>query len=112
MRLAAAARDLGSELCLQSPNVPHSSMHRSTSAYAPLRSSELSRTSATLFSMSSADQPRLWPMNGNCGKEKPSSPKNIIIWPTTAWTLSCPPITKKAATLFRISTRSWIVIWF
>ena len=45
---------------------------------------------------------------GNCGKEKPSSPKTISIWPATAWTLSCPPITMKAATLLRISTRSWI----
>ena len=62
--------------------------------------------------MSSADQPRLWAMKGNCGKSKPSSEKNISICPATDCTLSCPPVMMNDATLFRISTRSRIVTWF
>ena len=41
------------------------------------------RTIATLFSMSSCDQPREWATNGNCGKMKPSSAKKPSIWPAT-----------------------------
>jgi len=62
--------------------------------------------------MSSADQPRLCAMNGNCGTSKPSSVKNTSICPATAWILSWPPVTMNAATLFRIKTLSRIVTWF
>ena len=62
--------------------------------------------------MSSADHPRLCAMNGNWGKSKPSSEKNISICPATDCTLSCPPVMMNAAALFRIRTRSRIVTWF
>jgi len=32
--------------------------------------------------------------------------------PATAWILSWPPVMMNAATLFLISTLSWIVTWF
>ena len=68
------------------------------------RSSSLCFTISTFRSMSSADQPREWAMNGNCGKSKPSSAKKASIWPATAWMLSCPPVMMNAATLLRIRT--------
>ncbi len=69
-------------------------------------------TTAALRSMSSADQPRLCAMNGNCGKWQPISAKNISMWPATAWMLSCPPVMMNAATLLRSMTRSRMVTWF
>ena len=44
-------------------------------------------------------------------QQKPISLKNVIIWPATPCTLSCPPVMMNAATLLRISTVS-SVIWF
>ena len=58
--------------------------HRSLSALVPSLKSWSLFTWAMLFSISSADQPRLWATKGNWGKVKPNSPKNIIIWPATA----------------------------
>src|SRR5512139_4287048 len=66
---------------------------RRTRAAAPSCSAFESLTTAWLRSMSSALQPRECAMNGNCGNWQPISPKKVSICPTTACTLSWPPVT-------------------
>src|SRR5262249_49726577 len=77
------------------------SSNRLASMQAPSASSFELRTIATLFSMSSCDQPRECAMNGNCGKMKPSSAKKASIWAATIWMLSWPPTMMKPAVLLR-----------
>ncbi len=88
------------------------SAERRTRATAPSwRNFEL-RTCCSLFSMSSALQPRVCAMNGNCGNWQPSSAKKVRTWPTTACTLSWPPVTTSETTLFRSRWRFASVSWF
>src|SRR6266513_38842 len=107
------ARSIGlsiSALC-RSMMVQKSSA-RSSNSYAASLSVSLIFTCRTLFCMSSASQPRECAMNGNGGNTKPSSAQNVNMAPATAWMLSWPPVMMNAATLFLISTLSWIVTWF
>src|SRR5213592_2558246 len=107
------ARSIGLSIsALWRSRMVQKSSERSSSSYAASRSVSLSFTWRTLFCMSSASQPRECAMNGNGGNTKPSSDQKVNMPPATAWMLSCPPVMMNAATLFLMSTRLWIVIWF
>src|SRR5216117_3099511 len=107
------ARSIGLSIsALWRSRMVQKSSERSSSSYAASRSVSLSFTWRTLFCMSSASQPRECAMNGNGGNTKPSSDQKVNMPPATAWMLSCPPVMINAATLFLMSTRLWIVIWF
>src|SRR5438445_11156365 len=99
-------------IALSRSRIFQKSTARSTSSRDASRSASLAFTCRTLFCMSSASQPREWAMNGNGGNTNPSSDQNVSMPPATAWMLSWPPVMMNAATLFLISTLSWIVIWF
>src|SRR5437867_4557997 len=107
------ARSIGLSIsALWRSMIVQKSIARSSSSYAASRSCSLARPRRTLFSMSSASQPRECAMNGNGGKTNPSSAQKVNKLPATAWMLSCPPVMMNAATLFLISIWLWIVTWF
>src|SRR3989442_7120799 len=107
------ARSIGLSIsALWRSRMVQKSSERSSSSYAASRSMSLLFTWRTLFCMSSASPPRQGAMNGKGGETKPNSDPKGNNPPPTALDLSFPPALMKAATLFLMSTRLWIVIWF